>query len=113
MRRRDYGRGAFPFFRNVPFWYSKNACLSSACVLITIGPHAKFIAEGARQAGFLKKNIRSFDTAEDTLGTLPALIRKGDLVLVKGSRAMYLETIVEELQVQNVNIKMENDNAKS
>ena len=69
-----------------------------ADMLITVGPHAKFIAEGAREAGMQKRNILCFDTAEDAQGYLPKLIRKGDLVLVKGSRAMHLEILLDELR---------------
>ncbi|MBS3903426.1 MAG: UDP-N-acetylmuramoyl-tripeptide--D-alanyl-D-alanine ligase [Anaplasmataceae bacterium] len=69
-----------------------------ATLLITIGPRAKFIAEGARQAGFNKKNIWSFDTADEARATVQEVIKKGDLILIKGSHAMQLEKIVEEIQ---------------
>lgn len=69
-----------------------------ASLLITIGPRAKFIAEGAEEAGFIKKNIWSFDTADEARATVQEVIKKGDLILVKGSRAMELEKIIEEIQ---------------
>jgi len=69
-----------------------------ATILVTIGPRAKFIAEGAKNAGFNKKNILSFDTADDARATVQENIKKGDLVLVKGSRAMELEKIIQEIQ---------------
>jgi UDP-N-acetylmuramoyl-tripeptide--D-alanyl-D-alanine ligase len=69
-----------------------------ANLLITIGPRAKFIAEGAKNAGFMKKNIWSFDTADEAKATVQEFIKKGDLILVKGSRAMQLEIIIEEIK---------------
>jgi len=69
----------------------------SADALIAIGPRAKFIAEAARDAGMQKRNIRTFDTAEDAKGEVRDLVKKGDLVLVKASRGMHLEIIVEEI----------------
>ena len=66
-------------------------------VLVTVGPRAKFIAEAARAKGMEKRNIKSFDLAEEAAKPVENLIRKGDLVLVKGSRAMQLEKVVEEI----------------
>jgi UDP-N-acetylmuramoyl-tripeptide--D-alanyl-D-alanine ligase len=68
-------------------------------VLVTVGPRAKFIAEGARKAGMRKSAIFSFDEAEGAVSKVQELIRKGDLGLVKGSRAMRLEKIVEGVRV--------------
>ncbi len=67
-------------------------------VLITVGPRAKFIADAANKAGMPKKNIFSFDTAEDARTTTQDSIKKGDLVLVKASRALELDKIVEEIR---------------
>lgn len=67
-------------------------------VLVTVGPRAKFIAEAAERAGLGKGSIHVFDKAEDSLKTVQGLLRKGDLVLVKASRAMHLEKVVEEIK---------------
>ncbi len=65
-------------------------------VLITIGALAKHTAEGAIKAGMPKERI--FET--QTHAEAAALIRKhscpGDAVLVKGSRGMKMEKILEE-----------------
>jgi UDP-N-acetylmuramoyl-tripeptide--D-alanyl-D-alanine ligase len=42
--------------------------------------------------------ILSFATSEDAAAQVPALLREGDLVLVKGSRGIRTETIVEALK---------------
>ncbi|MBI2034018.1 MAG: UDP-N-acetylmuramoyl-tripeptide--D-alanyl-D-alanine ligase [Candidatus Liptonbacteria bacterium] len=67
-------------------------------LLITVGPRAKFIAESATKSGLNKKNIWSFMKAEEAARPVQNLIQKGDLILVKASRAMRLEKIVEEIR---------------
>ena len=67
-------------------------------ILVTVGPRAKFIADAANKAGMARKNIYSFDVVDDVKTTVQDLLKKGDLVLVKGSRAMELEKVVEEIR---------------
>lgn len=67
-------------------------------ILITVGPRAKFIAEAANKAGMARKNIYSFDTADEAKITVQDVLKKGDLVLVKASRAIELDKIVEEIR---------------
>jgi len=45
-----------------------------------------------------KGNIYSFDTADEARQTVQSLIKKGDLIAIKASRAMHLEKIVEEIK---------------
>jgi len=70
----------------------------SADVLFTVGPRAKFIAEAARSAGMKRAAIFSFDTADEARKPLKDFIKKGDLILVKGSHSMELNKIVEEIR---------------
>ncbi len=67
-------------------------------ILVTVGPRARFIADAANKAGLARKNIFSFDVVEDALSTVQDVIKKGDLVLVKASRAMELDKVVEEIR---------------
>ncbi|MEY4731530.1 MAG: hypothetical protein RL681_476 [Candidatus Parcubacteria bacterium] len=67
----------------------------TANILVTVGPLAKFIAEGANKAGLRKNYIYSYDTAEEAAPKLSELIKKGDLVLMKASHAVGLEKLVE------------------
>ena len=67
-------------------------------LLITVGPRAKFIADLAVKSGLNKKNVFSFDTADEAKLKVQELIKKGDLILVKGSRAMRLDKIIEEIE---------------
>ncbi len=74
-------------------------------VLITVGPRAKFIAQAAESAGLNKSRILSFDTASEAALATQDLIKKGDLVLIKASRAVGLEKVVEEIkQIENAPI---------
>jgi len=69
-----------------------------ADILVTVGPRAKFIAEAAKDEGLKRKDIFMFDTAEEASRPVQDLIKKGDLVLVKGSHAMELNKVVMEIK---------------
>ncbi len=68
-------------------------------ILVTVGSRAKFIAEAAKEVGMPRKNIYSFDTADEAKVKVQELLRRGDLVLIKGSNAMQLDKIVEEIKL--------------
>ena len=67
-------------------------------ILVTVGPRAKFIAESAQKSGLAKKNIFSFDLVDEAKLKVQELIKKGDIVLVKASRAIGLDKVVEEIR---------------
>jgi UDP-N-acetylmuramoyl-tripeptide--D-alanyl-D-alanine ligase len=67
-------------------------------ILVAVGPRAQFIADAAREAGMKKSSVISFDTAEEAAKPVEKLLKQGDLVLVKGSHAMQLEKVVEEIR---------------
>ncbi len=67
-------------------------------IIVTIGPRAKFIADAAQKSGLARKNIIAFDFADQAKTPIQDLLKKGDLVLVKGSRAIGLDKIVEEIR---------------
>jgi len=69
-------------------------------ILITVGARSKFIAEAANESGMAKKNIYSFDTADEAKLEIQKLLRKGDLILIKASRAIRLDEVVEEIRFQ-------------
>jgi UDP-N-acetylmuramoyl-tripeptide--D-alanyl-D-alanine ligase len=56
------------------------------------------LGEGARAAGMGEGATRFFDTSEAAAGALVEFARPGDLVLVKGSRGVHTEKIVEALK---------------
>jgi UDP-N-acetylmuramoyl-tripeptide--D-alanyl-D-alanine ligase len=71
-----------------------------ADILITVGAAAKFIADSA--ANQMKPNsIFSFDTADEAKLKVQEIIKEGDVVLIKGSRAMQMEKVVEEIMFRS------------
>jgi len=72
-------------------------------VLITVGSAAKFIADEARCAGMPQNMIFEFEKDEGQLAAKfvqNKILKKGDLVLIKGSQAMRLERAVKELMAE-------------
>ena len=65
--------------------------------LITVGERSKDIAKGAISQGFDSKDISSFDTNQEVKDFVDGLLKKDDIVLVKASRGMKLEEIVEHI----------------
>lgn len=68
--------------------------VSVADILIVVGPRAKFIALGALEHGFKEKNIYSFETSKNCALFLIDTIKKGDIVLLKGSQGIRLERAI-------------------
>ncbi len=66
-------------------------------LLVTIGPLASRLADGAKAAGMPDRAVLSFAASAEAAEALPPLLRPGDLVLVKGSRGIRAEIIVERL----------------
>ena len=62
--------------------------------LIAVGSEAERIAEGASGGGL---QVMYFKKKEDLYGKMNQLIGQGDIILVKGSRGMKMEQIVEKV----------------
>jgi len=65
-------------------------------VLVAIGTSSAATAEGARTAGI--RDVFSFGTKRNALELLKRILHEGDTVLVKGSRGVALEEVVEGLR---------------
>ena len=68
-------------------------------LLFTVGPRAKFIADEARATGFNSENIFEFSSSEEVKKILQEKIKQRDLILIKGSQAMRMEKVVEEIML--------------
>ncbi len=66
-------------------------------MLFTIGDRARFIADEAQKNGFPQEKIFSFSQADEAGLKVQKKIKKGDIILIKGSRVMHLEKIVKEI----------------
>ena len=67
-------------------------------VLWGVRGHARDLIDGARAAGMSEEATSFFETSEAAADALSGFIRTGDLVLVKGSRGVHTEKVVERLR---------------
>lgn len=71
---------------------------ASTDVLVTVGKEARDIAVSARKQDFPQDQIHEFDTALQAADFLPSFLKKGDVILVKGSQnQIRLERLVKAL----------------
>jgi UDP-N-acetylmuramoyl-tripeptide--D-alanyl-D-alanine ligase len=78
----------------------RQAAESGIDLIVAVGKLAEHIAKGAQEAGMSGKKIKLCNLTKEACGAVLQLIKKGDTVLVKGSRAMKMEQIVTELEAQ-------------
>ncbi len=69
----------------------------SAEILMTVGPRAKFIKEGALENKMKEENIFEFLDSWAAALFLKTFVQKGDFILVKGSQGMRMERVTEAL----------------
>ena len=69
-------------------------------LLIVVGMRARYIAEGALEAGLAPEKIIQFDESRLAGKQLELILRRGDVVLVKGSQAVRMEKTVEEIMAE-------------
>jgi UDP-N-acetylmuramoyl-tripeptide--D-alanyl-D-alanine ligase len=67
-------------------------------LLFTFGEHANDLAAGARQAGLGADRVVATSDMEDLQKNVTAVLKAGDVVLIKGSRGMKMERLVEHLK---------------
>jgi UDP-N-acetylmuramoyl-tripeptide--D-alanyl-D-alanine ligase len=70
---------------------------AGAKLVIAVGEFAGDVARGSRAAGLATNAVEVTAGAVEAAKIAVELSREGDLVLVKGSRAVGLETVVEAL----------------
>jgi UDP-N-acetylmuramoyl-tripeptide--D-alanyl-D-alanine ligase len=63
--------------------------------LISVGPEANLIAEGALEGGMEPSRIKACLTEDQAVSSLEAFLTSGVWVLFKGSRAAGIERIME------------------
>jgi UDP-N-acetylmuramoyl-tripeptide--D-alanyl-D-alanine ligase len=66
-------------------------------IVVGIGPLAREILEGARRAGLPAERLSHFEDAAGATAAVASLVAPGDAVLVKASRGMRLEQVVDAL----------------
>jgi UDP-N-acetylmuramyl pentapeptide synthase len=64
------------------------------------GAPAKAMADAAIQSGMTAASVRYFATSDEAAAAVVALVKTGDLVLVKGSRGVKTDLVVERLKAE-------------
>jgi len=71
---------------------------ASVDLLLTVGPQAALTASAALESGMGKSRIQRAVSSKRLARLIKSMIRDEDVILVKGSRAMELEQVVEALK---------------
>lgn len=66
-------------------------------MLIAVGEYARWYAEGALEGGMSHNSVVHFENGEATLPFLREQLKRGDVILFKGSRRMKLDVLADEL----------------
>ena len=69
-------------------------------LLVVVGPEASGIVEGARAAGLDAARIHHVEDVEGALDVLRPRLRDGDTILVKASRGIGLDRVVDALRLE-------------
>ena len=70
-------------------------------VLMAVGgASARALADGAIAAGMPAASVRYFETSDEAAAAAAALVTTGDLVLVKGSRGVKTDRVVDRLKAE-------------
>lgn len=67
-------------------------------ILVAIGENSFYTTQGSLNAGLAAKNIYHFRNNQEAIEPLKKILVRGDVILVKGSRAMKMEEIVGTLK---------------
>ncbi len=68
-------------------------------ILVTVGIRSRKAAEGAGESGMDAKKIFQFDNSIEAAKEVNNLIKKNDVILVKGSQSVRMERITKELML--------------
>ena len=70
-----------------------------ADTLVTVGTRAHIIAAAARRAGLGSRKIAEFESSDEAIAHLRQSLTREDVVLVKGSHGIRMDSIVDALEV--------------
>jgi UDP-N-acetylmuramoyl-tripeptide--D-alanyl-D-alanine ligase len=74
-------------------------------VLITVGHRARAIGESAKADGMDESAIHHFNASIEAAAAIEAILKEGDVVLVKGSQSIRMERIVQPLLADFEDVK--------
>jgi len=90
---RELGPREADFHRQV----GHEAAAMEPAYLLVVGPNARWYLDGAAEAGLPASAMALAETVEDAIPLLRQTLRPGDVVLIKGSRAVEMEHLVQAL----------------
>ncbi|HET8679524.1 MAG TPA: UDP-N-acetylmuramoyl-tripeptide--D-alanyl-D-alanine ligase [bacterium] len=91
---RELGPQSEEFHRRVG---QRAAALSPACLLV-VGPNARAYLDGAAAGGLQAHAMASAETTAEAIPLLRHIVQPGDVVLIKGSRAIEMERLADVLR---------------
>ena len=71
-------------------WFEK------ADMLLAYGPNASRVISGAVTGGMPESRAKAFEDRDEIVAAMKPMIKTGDAILVKGSRGMRMELILEQ-----------------
>jgi UDP-N-acetylmuramoyl-tripeptide--D-alanyl-D-alanine ligase len=71
--------------------------IDAADVLVTVGELGRTIAQEALDNGLPRERVKVCDTNDDAIAYLDGMVQPGDMILIKGSRGLHMEDIVNAL----------------
>ena len=69
---------------------------SGIAKVVAVGDWAGAVADGARKAGMKPGSIQTAQKADEAAGIVKRFVAPGEIVLLKGSRGVHLETVLEQ-----------------
>lgn len=74
-------------------------------LLVTVGEKAQGIRRGAIEAGVPEEDTQQFNNAQEAGRWLDRQLKKGDIVLVKGSQSVRMEKVVKDIMAEPLHAK--------
>jgi UDP-N-acetylmuramoyl-tripeptide--D-alanyl-D-alanine ligase len=84
--------------RDMHYELGKQAASIHRGKLLAVGRYAHDVLEGAIEHGLEKEKTFAVSSAEDAAEMVPHLVGKGQWAMIKGSRGMHMEKVVERLK---------------
>jgi UDP-N-acetylmuramoyl-tripeptide--D-alanyl-D-alanine ligase len=82
------------------------AAAGKADVVVGVGVRARALTEAARRAGMDDAHALGYESSSLAAQDLKTMIKKGDVILVKGSQGVRMERVVEALLENSEDVKM-------
>lgn len=87
------------FAKDAHYKIGEEVAKNKVDVLLTAGENAKFIAKAAKANGV--PEVMDFDTTEELLLNVSKFIKDNDTILIKASRGMHFEDVVNKITKEN------------